>query len=242
MIYGLVRTVDLLVSRLDMRTMSGNAIPVDVIDSPTSWIQALAAVVTATGLALAGAWAVFRFRLNRTSEPRFSVELNCSTEEIRGRTSVLADVKIMNCGDCKVKLQPYHKGRVEVSFLTEEQWKAATSAAWVQWPDATWPLVEDLSTKHRVEDRSSKPGNDIAKTVDRKMAWLEVEPGQDFHRSCLFIMPDNWTVARVCCLIQYGENKSTRTWYSTRILWHMAPTRNPTIAGVGDAIASWWRS
>jgi hypothetical protein len=96
-----------------------------------------------------------------------------------------------------VTFQPTDKARVEVVTLTAED----TSSSRIEWPEAKWPMVEDLLA------------------VDgKRLNCVELEPAQDMHRSILFKLPDSWALARVNCVVAHGRDEQRREWLSTKVV------------------------
>jgi hypothetical protein len=81
---------------------SSPTLRVDVADSLATWLQAGAAVFTAVALGIAGIWAYFRFRNDRTYMPRCSIDLNCSVTMVDSRAALVVNVGVTNCGDTEV--------------------------------------------------------------------------------------------------------------------------------------------
>jgi hypothetical protein len=174
---------------------------VEVADTWTAWIQAGAAAFTAAGLIAAGFWALFRFRRGRTFMPRCSIELGCAATSIRGKTALQVNVTVRNCGDSRVRFQPTDISRIEVSSVTIEEWCRLKDGRCVEWKGEDWRMREDLLA-----------------VGQERLQPVDLEPGQDLGRSCLFLMPIQWAAARVRCVLTLGEDPDKREWLATQVI------------------------
>jgi hypothetical protein len=174
---------------------------VEVVDTWATWLQAAAAAFTAAGLIAAGFWALFRFRRGRTFMPRCSIELGCAATSIQGKTALQVNVTIKNCGDSRVRFQPTDISRIEISSVNIDEWCRLKDSRCVEWKNEDWRMREDLLAV----------GQERVQPVD-------LEPGQDLGRSCLFLMPAKWTAARVRCVLTLGEDPDKREWLATQVI------------------------
>jgi hypothetical protein len=193
-------------------TILPGTLRVEVVDSWTTRLQAGASVFTAAALVAGGIWAFFRFRRGRTFKPRCSIDLNCSLAIVNSRMVLTVYASVMNCGDSILKFVPADKGRVEVSLMNVRDWSSVPTARFIKWPEADKLMRQDV----------------FASTGQRPGA-TELEPGQDMHRSCLFVMPEDWAAAQVRCLLTLGRGKKARNWFSTRVVIRPVPV-NSTFA------------
>lgn len=172
---------------------------VEVVDSWTTWLQVGATVFTALALAIGGIWAFFRFRRARVFKPRCSIQLDCSVATVKHRTALSVNISIVNCGDSNLLFKTYDKGRVEVSPINDHEWSHAPVGEFVKWK------VTDIRMRQ-----------DFFANAGRRATDTELEPGQDAHRSCLFVMPEDWVAAQVRCLLSLGSGPERREWTATR--------------------------
>jgi hypothetical protein len=177
-------------------------IKADASQSLPAWFQGIGAIATAAALIIGGIWALFRFRRARVFKPRCSIHMNCSVSSNHGRASINVDVGVSNCGDSNVVFKPLDKARIEVTVLEIDEWQRSGESQFVEWAyGGDWRMRQDF----------------LASEIGRLSA-VELEPGQDTFRSCLFMMPANWAAAQVRCRLTTGEGIEKREWISTRVV------------------------
>jgi hypothetical protein len=198
-------------------------IPIDVRDSLPTWIQAISAAITAAGLIILGAWALFRFRRSRTYMPRCSITIVPSLHADQRDCSISAIVTVRNDGDSKLTLTSVDRARVEVSYVGGAAWTGASRPSRVEWPDAPWYMKDDL----------------LKIGMKREGGGVDLEPQQEFHRGCLFRMPVEWSAARVSCVVTKEDDE--RVWRSSSVVLH--PQNHHSIAEATRG-SSWrrWRA
>lgn len=196
---------------------------VDIVDSWTTWVQAGAAVFTAFALVIGGIWAYFRFRRDRTYIPRCSIDLDCSMAIVGPRLTLVVNVGITNCGVSNVMFKTDHIGRVEVSPINSHDWSRMPVGQFVEWRESDWRMRQDFFA--HAQQRRKETG---------------LEPGQDMHRACLFVMPADWVAAQVKCLLRLGADDKAPEWVATRVMVRAALDKpSPTVPQYNGLVERW---
>lgn len=176
-------------------------ITADASQSLPAWFQGIGAIVTATALVIGGFWALFRFRRARTFKPRCSIHMDCAVSSSHGKTSIDIGIAVTNCGDSNVVFRPRDKARIEIATLDTDEWQRFKESQFVEWVYGDWRMRQDFL------------GSEEA-----RLSPVELEPGQDTFRSCLFMMPANWAAAQVRCRLTTGDGIEKREWISTKVV------------------------
>lgn len=196
---------------------------VDVVDTWPVWIQAGAAAVTAIGLITAGLWALIRFKRGRMFMERCSIDLSCTVVSVRGKTGILVNVIVKNCGDSQVVFETTDPAGVEVSSISTEDWRGLQDCRWVQWQkENSGDEVKEENSGDEVkvwESEDYQMIEDLLEDCGGRLDPVSLEPGQDLSRSCLFIMPEEWVAARVRCVFALTASRTDGPrWLATRVV------------------------
>lgn len=191
-----------------------STIRVDVVDTLPVWIQAGAAAATAIGLIIAGLWALNLYKRGRRFMERCSIELSCDVASVHGKSAILVDVIVKNCGDSRVTFETTDPAGIEVSSISTKDWHCLQDCCWVQ-----WQKEENVSKETIWESEDWRMREDILEDCGGRFEPVSLEPGQDLSRSCLFIMPNEWVAARVRCILAPAKTRSDGPrWLATRVV------------------------
>ncbi len=202
---------------------SSGTVRVDVIDSLTTWLQTGAEVFTAFALVIGAVWAYFRFRQDRIYMPRCSIYLNCSVATVESRMALLVDVGVTNCGDSVLSFETTYKARVEVYPINARNWSCAPAGDFIKWRKPDSLMTEDLFAHLDLRDKATG-----------------LEPGQDVHRSFIFVLPVDWAAAQVRILLKYGKGDKAPKWTATRVVVRPTQDKQPTTARRHNGFAERW--
>lgn len=202
---------------IQLSASASGTLKVDVVDSWPVWIQAVAAAVTATGLVIAGIWALIRFRGNRTFIRRCSIDLSCKAVSLHGKTAIRVNVTVKNCGDSGVTFATIDTAGVEVSSIDIAGWRSLQDGHWIPWYREQDDGEDKDWEKEVWENKDGEMREDLLMDCGGRFWPVSIEPGQDIVRSCLFVMPRQWAVARVRCIFALGEECRPR-WLATRVV------------------------
>lgn len=183
----------------------------------TDAVQAIASGFTAIGVLAGAGWAIYKFRGTRALRPRCTITLDCSVVKVAEKQVLRLAAVTKNCGDCLLKFEPTDRARVGVSILTKDELASVKAGESIPWPPSEWPFVKDL----------------LAVEGARRRA-VEIEPGQDVHRSVAFALPAEWAVAFVTAEFGQGSGEGSRSWRSTSVVSRDDQLVKSQVAGVFD--------
>jgi hypothetical protein len=206
---------DLVSNLMNLVASQPGTVQVDVIDTWPVYVQAVATAVTAAGVITAGLWALLRFKRGRTFMERCSIDLDCAVANVDGKMAILVNVVVKNCGDSRVTFKTTDPAGIEISSISNEDWRGLQDCHWVQWQKEE--NVDDGPGVWENDDWHVR--EDLLEDCGGRYETVSLEPGQDLSRSCLFIMPKEWAAARIRCVLAPTTNQSYGPrWIATRVV------------------------